>query len=62
MTNQVLSTVRDKVQPQKQLPFRLREPFLSTPEAELFRALERMTGVLDDGDYGRNLKELSAFI
>ena len=42
MTDQVLATVRDKVQPQKELPFRLREPFLSTPEAELFHALETM--------------------
>ena len=37
MTDQVLATVRDEIRPKKELPFRLREPFLSTPEAELFR-------------------------
>ncbi|HEY9151959.1 MAG TPA: DUF2726 domain-containing protein [Anaerolineales bacterium] len=33
---------KDVVRPKEELPFRLREPFLSTPEAALFRALKQM--------------------
>ena len=36
------STPKDAVQPKEELPFHLREPFLSTPEAALFRALKQM--------------------
>ena len=42
MTDQSLSALKDEVQAKEELPFRLREPFLSTPEAALFRALKQM--------------------
>jgi len=42
MTDQQLSALKGEVQAKEELPFRLREPFLSTPEAALFRALKQM--------------------
>jgi predicted RNA-binding Zn-ribbon protein involved in translation (DUF1610 family) len=38
----MVSTPKEGVQSKEELPFRLREPFLSTPEAALFRALKQM--------------------
>ena len=42
MTDYSSVVSKDEVKPKDGLPFRLREPFLSTPEAALFRALTRM--------------------
>ncbi len=42
MTDYSSVVSKDEVKPKDELPFRLREPFLSTPEAALFRALTRM--------------------
>jgi Protein of unknown function (DUF2726) len=42
MTDYSSVVSKDEAKPKDGLPFRLREPFLSTPEAALFRALTRM--------------------
>jgi len=42
MANHSTSITKEGVQTKEELPFRLREPFLSTPEAALFRALKQM--------------------
>ena len=40
----IIDTAKKAVKPKEELPFRLREPFLSTPEAALFRALKANGG------------------
>ena len=44
MANDSSTASKDAVKPRDDFPYRLREPFLSTPEAALFRALKQMTG------------------
>ena len=38
------AALKNTVKPRDDFPYRLREPFLSTPEAVLFRALKQMAG------------------
>src|SRR5271157_257266 len=42
MTDYSAVITKDEVKPREELPFRLREPFLSMPEAALYRALMKM--------------------
>jgi hypothetical protein len=44
MPDQKFISVREQKQAPEVLPYRLREPFLSTPERALFRVLQRMVG------------------
>jgi len=44
MANDSSTASRDAVKLRDDFPYRLREPFLSTPEAALFRTLKQMTG------------------
>src|SRR5258707_6551886 len=44
LTDQPLVLPKGLVQPNEDLPYRLREHFLSTPEMALFRALREMVG------------------